>query len=371
MVPLFAAVESEDSAFRSAQVDLLVETFSSPLRDPGAVAAAAAKPLKSMHVWDQSLLAAHGRFRLDEDTPVVAGLYPLQRALSTFVVEAASHVDLEAGSPHTREVLKALQILHALNEEVAAVAAEAQLDISTIQRLINWISDALTGLPQPWQTLAREAFHQMSPMRQALTLTSGQAMEAIWRAALPPRSSAPQVAEAVERLLARLSAPNLLRSGSAPDLALEVARTLTNPRPEGDAVADGQMVRLIEQIISRLEDVEPSHRAEEDDDDEVIHLASSSDAASILSIELAAAAASSRSASSVSSLASILLRWLVLTPIPPQSSVQRVLLDAARERQVLSLRDVLVHQRLAAWPATSTERKSETLAEPFYRGAKI
>ncbi|GAA6026009.1 hypothetical protein JCM8202_000005 [Rhodotorula sphaerocarpa] len=339
LVPLFAAVESEDSAFRSAQVDLLVETFSSPLRDPGAVVAAAAKPLKSMHVWDQSLLAAHGRFRLDEDKPVVAGLYPLQRALSTFVVEAASHVGLEAGSPHTREVLKALQILHALNEEVAAVAAEAQLDISTIQRLIIWISDALTGLPQPLQTLAREAFHQMSPMRQALTLTSGQAMEAIWRAALPPRSSAPQVAEAVERLLARLSAPNLLRSGSAPDLALEVARTLTNPRPEGDAVADGQMVRLIEQIISRLEDVEPSHRAEEDDDDEVVHLASSSDAASILSIELAAAAASSRSASS--------------------SSVQRVLLDAARERQVLSLRDVLVHQRLAAWPATSTEHDLE------------
>jgi midasin len=51
--------------------------------------------------------------------------------------------------------------------------------------------------------LAQEAVEKLAPLRNSLTLTSGKAMEPIWKASLLYKPATIALAEAYERLLER------------------------------------------------------------------------------------------------------------------------------------------------------------------------
>lgn len=256
-----------------------------------------------MTVWEQSLLAAHGRHKLDEDAHLIAGIYPLQRALAGFL-STSSTMPLSTSHDEGQALVANLQALHALVGELVAIADSPQLDVSTVQRVVSWISETLAGVPEGWATITERAVKALAPMRQALSLTSGEAMESIWRAALPFRHVNEAVADAVDALCAKL-ATDIKQTGPAADLALEVAQSLTVPRSNEDALPAPELLRLLEQVLSRLE---VDDTGDEYAEDPVAALALSSNAASLLVVELAATVAASRGDDTVSSSAPLVIK---------------------------------------------------------------
>ncbi|POY75159.1 hypothetical protein BMF94_1791 [Rhodotorula taiwanensis] len=338
LVPLLSSVESEVSARRSVLLDVLIDLVTAACNAPSSAQAAAGKASKSMTVWEQSLLAAHGRHKLDEDAHLIAGIYPLQRALAGFL-STSSTMPLSTSHDEGQALVANLQALHALVGELVAIADSPQLDVSTVQRVVSWISETLAGVPEGWATITERAVEALAPMRQALFLTSGEAMESIWRAALPFRHVNEAVADAVDALCAKL-ATDIKQTGPAADLALEVARSLTVPRSNEDALPAPELLRLLEQVLSRLE---VDDTGDEYAEDPVAALALSSNAASLLVVELAATVAASR--------------------CDDTATVYASLHEVARKGRVLSLRDVAVHHRLDLVPA------SEAASAPAVRFA--
>lgn len=288
LVPLFAVVESEASNLQSAALDVLVKVFAATANDPGSVSAAGAKALKSLSVWDQSELAAHGRFKLDENMSTVAGLFPLHRALVALIVAAVARL---ADRPEAVTITTFAQNLTALDDELVAVTASPLLDISTIQRVIAWISEAIESSPEPVQDILQEAVSRLQPIRQALALTSGEAMESIWRSALPYKPTRASLSDAYRTLIRSLDAATGVPDPAVFDLALEVAVALGVPQNDVAGVRDQELMRVVQHLVARLAAAEPK---EPETDDAVIAMARASNAVSYLTIDLAAAAATSK-----------------------------------------------------------------------------
>lgn len=287
LVPLFAVVESEASNLQSAALDVLVKVFSATANDPGSVSAAGAKALKSLSVWDQSELAANGRFKLDENMSTVAGLFPLHRALVALIVAAVARL---ADRPEAVTITTFAQNLTALDDELVAVTASPLLDISTIQRVIAWISEAIESSPEPVQDILQDTASSLQPIRRALALTSGEAMEAIWRSALPYKPTRASLAEAYRTLIQSVDAA-AVPDPAVFDLALEVAVALGIPQNDVAGVRDQELMRVVQHLVARLAAAEP--KAQETDD-AVIAMARASNAVSYLTIDLAATAATSK-----------------------------------------------------------------------------
>ncbi|GAA5984033.1 hypothetical protein JCM10908_006021 [Rhodotorula pacifica] len=325
LVPLFAVVENEASSQQSAALDVLIDVFSSAVNSPGSVAAAAAKAVKSLTVWDQSVLATNGRFKLDEAMSTVAGLYPLHRALIDLLVAALARAADDAG---TAGITAFLQNISALDAELVAVTNGLHLDVSTIQRVIAWIAETVEDSPDSLRDILPAVVSALQPIRQALTLTSGEAMESIWRTALPYRSKRTSLANAYRSLLPSL-ASTTAPDPSVFDLALEVAVALGVPQTEEADVRDQELTRVVEHLVARL--TSPTSE-EATPEDEVVAMALSSNAVSYLTADLAATAAISRRENATHALAA--------------------LREIARVGQVVSLREILPHHQVASWPQT-------------------
>ncbi|GAA5875503.1 hypothetical protein JCM3774_003651 [Rhodotorula dairenensis] len=335
LVPLFAVVENEASSAQSAALDVLVSVFSSTANDPGSVAVADAKALKSLSVWDQSVLAAHGRFKLDEAMSMVAGLYPLHRALAALIVAAVARL---AESAEAGAITAFVQNLSALDTELVAITGGTLLDVSTIQRVVAWVSEGIEKSPESLQDLLVDATSSLQPIRQALALTSGEAMESIWRSALPYRPTRTSLADAYKTFSHALDS-TATPDSSVFDLALEVAVALGIPHNDVTDIRDQELTRVVQHLISRLSASEPE---QSDTEDAVIAMALASNAVSYLAVDLAATAAASSRKNTVHALAA--------------------LREIARCGRVISLRDILPQHQLAAWPDDSLQ---DTLGARF------
>jgi hypothetical protein len=98
LIPLAVALESDATTPLHNAVSSLLESLTflllSPTSRPQSLRRSAAKPVRLLGVWDKSLLASHGKFKLDEADSTIAGLYPLYGALSGLVSGlAASRFD--------------------------------------------------------------------------------------------------------------------------------------------------------------------------------------------------------------------------------------------------------------------------------------
>ncbi|GAA6048627.1 hypothetical protein JCM3770_002064 [Rhodotorula araucariae] len=334
LVPLAVALGSNSTAPLPHLISTLLEALAllllSAASSPQGLRRAASKSARSLAVFDKSLLASHGKHKLDDADSVVAGLFPLFAALGRLVSGFAS-LSLESLAEEDRIALgKAAKAVQALASELEAVSASADLDFSTVQHVVAWIDAVLSQLPPALAAVASDAVQQLAPLRQSLTLTSGKAMEQIWRSSLPFKPNNAALADAYERLLARgRTSTGEVWDNAISALFLEISIALGVPQNAKQARFEGEVVHVVEQLLQRI----PPPPAEVDDDvcDPVLALTDASNGAALLVAELAA----------VSS---------VLQGVP-SALASSTLVKIVQESGAASLADVVAVHQLALWPA--------------------
>ncbi|GAA5999947.1 hypothetical protein JCM10207_005984 [Rhodosporidiobolus poonsookiae] len=338
LVPLAVALESASKAptphTLSSLLEALVFLLLSPSPRPQGLRRSAAKPARALSVFDKSLLASHGKLKLDEAESTVAALFPLYVALGRLVSQLAG-ANLDELSDDDREALApSVKSLQALTTELEAVSNSSDLDFSTTQHVVAWLSSALQQLPPAVQTVARDAIERLAPLRTSLTLTSGKAMEAIWKASLPFRPADPVLAEAYERLMERgRNSSGEVWEKSLAALFLEISVALGVPQDEKQLKHQGDAAQIVDQLLKRI----PSPTKEQSDDP-VVALADASNATSLRTAELAA-------------VSSVLLGR-------PSTLASTVFVKIVQASGVISLADAVAVHQLAMWPANNADTKS-------------
>lgn len=87
----------------SPALDTLAAFLLSSTADPASLRAVSSKPVKSLNVWEQSLLASHGRLRGDDADPAIRSLFPAMIALGGLITRILS-VELSVLSVDDRDV---------------------------------------------------------------------------------------------------------------------------------------------------------------------------------------------------------------------------------------------------------------------------
>ncbi|GAA5843645.1 hypothetical protein JCM9279_000821 [Rhodotorula babjevae] len=344
LVPLAVALGSGSAAPFPSLISTLLEALSSLLlsaaSSPQGLRRAASKTARSLAVFDKSLLAAHGKFRLDDADSTIAGLFPLFVALQGLVSRLAS-LDAASLADEDRLALgKSAKAVQALASELEAVSGSAELDFSTVQHVVAWLDTALSQLSPALAAVAGDAVEQLAPLRQALTLTSGKAMEPIWRSSLPFKPSNAALADAYERLLERgRHSVGEVWEPAVSALFLEISIVLGVPQNAKQARYEGQVIDVVEQLLKRI----PAAPVERDEDerDPVLALTDASNAAALVIAELAA----------VSS---------VLQGVP-SALASSTLVKVVQQSGAASLSDVVAVHQLALWPAGNDDTKSAAL----------
>ncbi|BGP32484.1 AAA ATPase midasin [Rhodotorula toruloides] len=337
LVPL-AAASSSESIVRG--VSALLEAFASlavaPSVSPFASSRAASQPVRSLDVFDKSLLASSGKLKLDEADSTIAALYPLYRQLASLVSRLAG-ADLEDMATDERAVfVGAVKAVQALAQELEIVSRTQELDFSTVQHVVVWIGEALAELPSSVASSTQNVDEQLAPLRRSLTLTSGKAMDSIWRAALPFKPASPALANALNKLVARGKNAGEVWDKSIATLFLEVCVVLGVPQPASHVPHENEALRIVEQLLSRIPPV-----AQQEAEDPVVALAQASNAAGLVAAELAAVAEVVQSSSAV---------------LPAAALVK-----IAQQSGAAALSDVVALHQLALWPANEHESKPAAL----------
>ena len=301
----------------SDSLDGLLGLLLAPASQPNNVRAVAAKPTKSLTVWDKSLLSAHGKLRLDEADPALLSVFPVRAALGDVV---SALVSVPLGSLEADEQLalaKAARTIQSLAAELEVVCETSEIDFSSIQHVAKWITAALALLPASTVALVETAEAQLNPLRSSIALSSGKAMTQIWRGCLPFQPANPKVAAAYERLMDRASqSVGEVWDKGVVALFLDVVVALGVPQVTHSSEYEEGAVQVIEQILLRL----PKLLAASTDEHDSLALTVKSNAASLGVAELAAVAASFGSTEH-SLAASILVQVAQRSGVVPLSSV--------------------------------------------------
>ena len=296
-------------------------------------------------MFDKSLLARLGKFKLDDADSTIAGLFPLFVALQRLVSRLAS-LDISSLVDEDRVALgKSAKAVQALASELEAVSGSAELDFSTVQHVVAWLDTALSQLSPALAAVAGDAVAQLAPLRQALTLTSGKAMEPIWRSSLPFKPSNAALADAYERLLERgRHSAGEVWEYAVSSLFLEISVVLGVPQTAKQARYEGQVIDVVEQLLKRIP-AAPVGR-DEDERDPVLALTDASNAAALVVAELAAVSSVLQGAPSVRPVPVLLLK------------VARVDADLPRRARRLSHR-----QRSSRSSSRAARRHSRTSSQ--------
>ena len=349
LVPLAVALGSGSAAPLPSLISTLLEALSSLLlsaaSSPQGLRRAASKTARSLAVFDKSLLARLGKFKLDDADSTIAGLFPLFVALQRLVSRLAS-LDISSLVDEDRVALgKSAKAVQALASELEAVSGSAELDFSTVQHVVAWLDTALSQLSPALAAVAGDAVAQLAPLRQALTLTSGKAMEPIWRSSLPFKPSNAALADAYERLLERgRHSAGEVWEYAVSSLFLEISVVLGVPQTAKQARYEGQVIDVVEQLLKRIP-AAPVGR-DEDERDPVLALTDASNAAALVVAELAAVSSVLQGAPSVRPVPVLLLK------------VARVDADLPRRARRLSHR-----QRSSRSSSRAARRHSRTSSQ--------
>ncbi|GAA5872063.1 hypothetical protein JCM8547_003087 [Rhodosporidiobolus lusitaniae] len=337
LVPLEVALESPLANAISSLLESLAFLLVSPSSRPQGLRRSAAKPARLLAVWDKSLLTSHGKFKLDEADLTIAGLFPLYSALGDLIVKLAG-VRFDQLNEQDRQALaQTTRSLQALATELEAVTDSAELDFSTVQHVVAWIDSALQQLPPTLTGLADEALERLAPLRTSLTLTSGKAMEQIWKASLPFKPATPVLAEAYERLLARgQESAGEAWEKAISSLFLEISIALGVPQDKNQLQHAGDVAQVVEQLLQRI----PAP-AQHEHDDPVIELADASNAASLLVSELATVST-------------------VLAGRPSALSAG-IFIKIVQGSGAIPLSEAVAVHQLASWPSSSSDSKPAAL----------
>ncbi|GJN90851.1 hypothetical protein Rhopal_003865-T1 [Rhodotorula paludigena] len=344
LVPLAVALESGSATPLPLVVSAVLEAFMGLLLStsagPQGLRHASSKATRALGVFDKSLLASHGKLKLDEADSTVAGLYPLAAGLARLVSALVAQKPETLSAEDSAALAPIVKAVAALASELEAVSQTAELDFSTVQHVVAWIDTALSQLPPALAAVAAEAVRLLAPLRQSLTLTSGKAMEPIWRSSLPFKPSNAELAAAYDRLLGRgRTTAGEVWDKSLSSLFLEISVILGVPQDPKQARFEGEVVNVVEQLLARLPSSASAEKGE--DRDPVLILADASDTATLLVTELATVASVLQGA--------------------PSTVAASTLVKIVQRSAVVALADVVPLHQLALWPNGQEDTKPAAL----------
>ncbi|GAA5887759.1 hypothetical protein JCM16303_005070 [Sporobolomyces ruberrimus] len=333
LVPLEVALEKGVSVPLHDTISSTLEALAGLLfaqsSQPDQLRRSASKPARSLTVWDKSLLASQNRFKLEEDESNLAALFPLFLSLARLVSELAGAALGELSSEDQEALARSVKAIGTLALELEAVSASQDLDVSTIHHVVDWVSQALGQLPQSLASLAVDAAKQLEPLRTSLTLTSGKAMSAIWKASLPYKPANDILATAYARLRERGSDRDQVWAKDLANLFLEISIALGIPQSVPNERLESEAAQLVEHLLSRLPAASANER------DEVLSLTDASNSTALLVAELATV--STALSSSSSTLAA------------------DTLVKIARQASAIPFTDMVPVHQLASWPRTASK----------------
>ena len=71
-------------------LDTLAALLLSATANPESLRLISSKPVKTLNVWEKSLLASHGRLRGDDTDPAIKALFPAMVALGSLISQILS-----------------------------------------------------------------------------------------------------------------------------------------------------------------------------------------------------------------------------------------------------------------------------------------
>ncbi|GAA6063185.1 hypothetical protein JCM10212_006851 [Sporobolomyces blumeae] len=333
LIPLSIALERNKAVpihdVLSTTLESLTALLLSASSRPDHIRRSAAKPSRSLSVWDKSLLASHGKFKLEEDEDNLRALFPLFASLADLVSRLAAASFEELSEADLESLVRCVETVQTLAIELEAVSDSTALDVSTVHHVVAWVETALRQLPPQFAPLAVDATRQLEPLRASLTLTSGKAMASIWKASLPFKPSSEALASAYLQLRERGLVRNQVWPKDLANLFLEISVALGVPQVVKSERMEHEAVGLVAQLVSRL----PASSS--DERDEVFALTDASNASALLTAELAT----------------------LSTVLSPETSTLAAdtLVTVARESGIVPFTDLVAVHQLASWPRTDVE----------------
>ncbi|GAA5961125.1 hypothetical protein JCM3765_001235 [Sporobolomyces pararoseus] len=334
LLPLDVALEKQQSTPLYDTISSTLESLASLLllssSQPDQVRRSASKPSRSLTVWDKSLLASRDKLKLEEDESNLAALFPLFVGLGRLVSELAGVALGEFSAQDQEALIRSVKAIGTLALELEAVSASQELDVSTIHHVVDWISQALRQLPESLAPLAADAAQQLEPLRTSLTLTSGKAMSAIWKASLPFKPANEVLATAYAQLRERGLNKNQVWTKDLANLFLEISIALGIPQLVPNERLETEAAKLVDHLLSRL----PTPSIEERD--EIFSLTDASNSTALLVAELSTVStALSRGSSTLAA---------------------DTLVKIARQASAIPFTDMVPVHQLASWPLLSVAK---------------
>ncbi|GAA5925946.1 AAA family ATPase midasin [Sporobolomyces koalae] len=333
LLPLDVALESNARAplynTISATLEAVAALLLAPSSRPDQSRRSASKASRSLTVWDKSILASQDKFKLEEDESNLAALFPLFSSLGQLVSKLAES-ELGSLTPEDREALSlSLKTIGSLALELESVSQTRELDVSTVHHVVDWVSHALAQVPETLKMLTHDAADQLAPLRSSLTLSSGKAMSAIWKATLPYKPANGSLSAAYTELRKRGLNRDQTWSKDLANLFLEIGVVLGAPQTVQNDRLELEATQLIDQLLARL----PA--APTDKRDEVFALTDASNSTALLVAELATVAtALSRGSSTLAA---------------------DTLVKIARQASAIPFTDMVPVHQLASWPGTASK----------------
>ncbi|SCZ88717.1 BZ3500_MvSof-1268-A1-R1_Chr2-1g04590 [Microbotryum saponariae] len=304
---------------------------------PDLVSHVLAKPRKSLSAWERSLLVLHGKMRLDEDDVATASLVPVSHALTTLVRHMlAAAVVGDLTFEQQQECVELGSRLGGYVAELEHVCSSSVLDFSSIQHVAAWIASEVGRAPVEAFPSAAAVQTALTPLQTSLALTSGKAMNNIWRACLPFEPASPAINSAYRDLLERgAGTDGPVWDRALVDLFLEIAVALGTPQSQHGVGFGDEASVLARKLIASLPPVTTEGSSLKD---ESTALVNSSNAASVLVAELAAVAK-------------------VITN-DYSHSASTSLIRVVHRSQALSLASIVPIHQLASWPREYGDQSS-------------
>ncbi|CAO1630303.1 unnamed protein product [Sympodiomycopsis kandeliae] len=174
-------------------------------------------------------------------------LFPLFQALGSSIVSQALKDE------NTQETVEVLSRLLSLARYLLAKCVEQVFDYSAVQVIVTDMRAVMNQLVSLSSGLDPKTAQLITAMHRQTTLTSGFAMQHIWRSSMSP-CSFPEAYDVVSRLLHLLGRAKSARASAALlASAVDITATLTLPQKQWSQAHKDEILEMAEHVIAQLE----------------------------------------------------------------------------------------------------------------------
>ncbi|KAK4056723.1 AAA ATPase midasin [Microbotryomycetes sp. JL221] len=247
-------IDTALASHASAALDSLATLLLALFTQPTSLRSTLAKSVKTLTIWEKSLLSAHGKPRQgDDDDPAMLALYPLAHSLVDFVGRLLTNALTETDGGNQDVAIRVAVNIQRLIEELRQSSAGQEMDYSSVQHIIKWVSDYIENLPSSSAGLADGVMSRLKPLQTSLTLKSGKAMSNIWKTVLRPRSTSEAFNEAFATMLVKAHESDCTQWDQATrDLFLEIVVSLSLPQVFQTPAEEAEAIEVVTSLAKRI-----------------------------------------------------------------------------------------------------------------------